>query len=272
MIPIGKPIGTSKVYIVDGSNHLQPIGITGELCIGGDGLARGYLNRPALTAEKFVDNPFVTGEKMYRTGDLARWLPDGNIEYIGRIDDQVKIRGYRIELGEIESRLLEHEAIRETVVVAREDKMGEKYLCGYIVSERELTVAELRRWLATDLPEYMIPSYFVHLEGLPLTSNGKIDKRALPEPDASVGTGIEYVGPRNRLEEDLVKVWSRVLRRECIGILDNFFSLGGNSLLAIAIEVELKNIGIKVEEMVVFKHQTIEQLAIHVGALHHEIM
>ncbi|WP_438498695.1 AMP-binding protein, partial [Paenibacillus sp. IHBB 3054] len=179
-VPIGGPIANTQLYIVNDNRQLQPIGVAGELCIAGDGLARGYLNRPELTAEKFVDNPFEPGTRMYRSGDLARWLPEGNLEYLGRIDHQVKIRGYRIECGEIEAQLMAHAHIREAVVMAREDEQGQAYLCAYLVSDEAVPVPELRAQLATQLPDYMIPSYFVELEKLPLTPNGKVDRKALP--------------------------------------------------------------------------------------------
>ncbi|MDP4147694.1 MAG: amino acid adenylation domain-containing protein, partial [Bacillota bacterium] len=205
-ISIGKPISNTRLYIVDKNNKLQPLGVPGELCISGEGLAIGYLNRPELTEEKFIANPYEPGEKMYKTGDLARWLPDGNIEFIGRMDHQVKIRGYRIELGEIESQLLKHEEIKEAVVIDREDTEGNKYLCAYVVSNKEITVTELREHLAKELPDYMIPAYFIQLENIPLTPNGKIDRKALPEPEGEINTGVEYAAPRNEVEEKIVKV------------------------------------------------------------------
>jgi len=234
-IPIGRPMQNVKAYILDKNNGLQPIGIAGELCIGGDGLAAGYLNKPELTAEKFVANPFITGEKMYRTGDLARWLPDGNIEYLGRIDRQVKLRGYRIELGEIESRLMEHEAVKEAAVAAREDENGDKYLCAYITPERKdeiLEVSKIREQLMKVLPEYMIPSYYVELNKLPLTGSGKVDKKALPEPGKAAGTGKDYEAPKNETQKKLASIWQEILKTDKIGINDNFFELGGHSLKA----------------------------------------
>ncbi|PFU38419.1 hypothetical protein COK88_31090, partial [Bacillus cereus] len=173
----------------------------GVICAGGDGLARGYLNRDELTREKFVPNPFVSGERMYRTGDLGRWLPDGTIEYLGRIDHQVKIRGYRIELGEVESVLQEVDSVREAVVVVRENEDGLKQLCAYFVGEESLTVAQLREEMSEELPEYMIPSYFVQLKQMPLTPNGKIDRKALPEPEQNLQIGTEYVAPQTPVEE-----------------------------------------------------------------------
>ena len=228
-ILIGKPVGNTQVYIMN-DNMLCGIGISGELCISGDGLARGYLNRPDLTVEKFVPNPFVKGERLYRTGDLARWLPDGNIEYLGRIDDQVKVRGFRIELGEIESQLLKLEAVKEAAVLAKKGEVDDHYLCAYIVSEEEIVASELRACLSVNLPDYMIPPYFVRLEEMPLTANGKLDRKALPEPEGKAEA--EYVAPRNKTEEILAKIWSEMLGKEQIGIYDNFFELGGHSLKA----------------------------------------
>ncbi|KEK19799.1 hypothetical protein BAGA_05230, partial [Bacillus gaemokensis] len=226
-IPIGKPIANSKIYIVDRCGNLAPIGIAGELCITGESLARGYLNQPELTAEKFVDNPFESGTKMYKTGDVAKWLPDGNIVFMGRIDHQVKIRGYRIELGEVESALQKVELVRESIVVARENEGGVKRLCAYFVGDESLTVRQLREAMSQELPEYMIPSYFVQLAHMPLTPNGKIDRKALPAPEGNLQTGTEYVAPQTPIEEMLVSIWQTVLGVPQIGVLDNFFDLGG---------------------------------------------
>ncbi len=229
---IGKPISNTKYYILSRNGKLQPIGIPGELCVAGECVGRGYINMPEVTKAKFIDNPFNKGERMYKTGDLVRWLPDGNVEFLGRIDNQVKIRGYRIELGEIEGKLQNHEQIKEAVVVVGEAENGEKYLCSYIVPNREMTVGELRSYLSRELPEYMIPSYFVMLENLPLTPNGKIDKRALPKPEGSINTGVEYEAPRNETEEILAGIWEEVLGIDRVGINDDFFELGGHSLKA----------------------------------------
>ncbi len=261
-VTIGKPIANAKVYILDKHNNLLPTGVAGEICVSGKGLARGYLNRLELTAEKFVDNPFETETKMYKTGDLARWLPDGNIEFLGRIDNQVKIRGFRIELGEIESKLLSHTEIKEAVVIDKEDSNKNKYLCAYIAVEREQTVAELREHLSKELPEYMIPTYFIQLDKLPLTANGKVDRKSLPEPDGSVTTGAEYEAPRNEIEEKLVSIWSEVLGIEKIGINDNFFELGGHSLKAISIIAKIhKKLNVELPLRELFKTPTIKSLA-----------
>ncbi|MGF9966589.1 amino acid adenylation domain-containing protein [Bacillus rhizoplanae] len=230
-IPIGKPVHNTKVYILSKSNQVMPIGVPGELCVSGDGIARGYLHNEELTNEKFQDNPFEKGSRMYRTGDLARWLPDGNIEFLGRIDHQVQIRGYRVELGEIESNLLKIEGIQDAIVINKE-KNGDEYLCSYYISQTEYSVQELREHLLTNLPDYMIPLYFIKLDQMPLTPNGKVDRKALPEPTEDIGTGRAYVAPRNEREEKLVDIWSKILGVNRVGIQDDFFELGGHSLTA----------------------------------------
>ncbi|MEG4530219.1 amino acid adenylation domain-containing protein [Microcoleus sp. D2_18a_D3] len=236
-VPLGLPIANTQIYILDSYLQPVPIGVAGELYIGGDNLARGYLNRPELTAEKFIPNPFDTQAKtrLYKTGDLARYLPDGNIEFIGRIDGQVKIRGFRIELGEIEAVLGQHPDIAQAVVVAREDEMAQKRLVAYLISEQKQapTHKEIRNFLTSKLPEYMVPSAFVILKSFPLTSNGKVDRRALPAPDEMRPelTG-NFVAPRTNIEEVLAAIWAEVLKLEKVGIYDNFFELGGHSLLA----------------------------------------
>ncbi|MCX7923159.1 MAG: amino acid adenylation domain-containing protein [Clostridia bacterium] len=281
-VNIGKPIANTQIYILDKHNNLQPPGIPGELCIGGDGLARGYLNRPELTAEKFIPIPFtneqliidngelegdncklssVNCQLLYKTGDLARWLPDGSIQCLGRMDYQVKVRGFRIELGEIESQLLKHELVREAAVTARDDGSGNKYICAYFVGETSLAVDELREFLSLELPDYMIPSYFVQLERLPATPNGKIDRNALPEPVADVVTGIEYVPPRNDVEERLVEAWQEVLGRSRVGINESFFALGGDSIKAVQLISYLQRYNLKVRTRDIFRCATIAGLS-----------
>ncbi|WP_430113425.1 amino acid adenylation domain-containing protein, partial [Paenibacillus sp. B1-35] len=265
---IGKPIPTLKVYVLDENRRPVPIGVTGEMYVAGEGLARGYLNRPDLTAEKFVDSPFAEGEKLYRSGDLAAWLPDGNIEYLGRIDHQVKIRGYRIELDEIETQLLNVEGVEEAVVLARQDGGGEKALVAYFVANRMLTVSEMRTSLAQGIPGYMIPSYFVQLERMPLTSNGKVDRKALPEPQGGIQTGVEYVAPRNRTESQLVKIWEEVLGYSGIGVLDNFFELGGHSLRATNLVSKIqKEMNVELPLRDVFRYSTIEEMALAISRI-----
>ncbi|WP_144504970.1 AMP-binding enzyme, partial [Bacillus pumilus] len=201
----------SKVYILDRSLNLQPIGVWGELVVAGDGVARGYLNCPDVTAEKFLESPYVSGERMYRTGDLARWLPNGNIEYLGRMDHQVKIRGYRIEIGEIEMALLNIKGVQEAIVIPKEQDNGEKALCAYFVAKRSYLINEMKEQLSELLPHYMIPSYLVQLKQMPLTPNGKIDRKLLPKPEEELQTGTEYVAPRNPVEETLTEIWQKVL-------------------------------------------------------------
>ncbi|WP_379148757.1 amino acid adenylation domain-containing protein [Paenibacillus sp. sgz500992] len=270
-VPIGGPIANTQLYIVSDNRQLQPMGVAGELCIAGDGLARGYFNRPELTAEKFVDNPFEPGTRMYRTGDLARWLPDGNLEYLGRIDHQVKIRGYRIECGEIETRLLAHAHIREAVVMAREDEQGQAYLCAYLLSDETVPVAELRAHLTAQLPDYMIPSYFVELEKLPLSPNGKVDRKALPEPQGRMQAGSEYVAPRSKTEAKLATIWQDVLQVGQVGIQDNFFELGGDSIKAVQIAARLRGHGLHLGIRDLFRYPTIMELSPHVQKLARQI-
>ncbi len=234
-VSIGRPIANTQMFILDQSLNPLPIGAPGELYIGGDGLARSYLNRAELTAEKFIPDPFSNqpGRRLYRTGDLARYLSNGDIECLGRADDQVKVRGFRIELGEIEAVLNQHPAVRQVVVIAREDRPGDKSLVAYFVSahETELSVTELRDYIKGKLPDYMMPSAFVALEELPLTPNGKVNRRALPAPDFTANKD-SYVPPRTKDEELLAGIWADVLRLETVGVEDNFFELGGHSLLA----------------------------------------
>jgi amino acid adenylation domain-containing protein len=236
-VTIGRPIANTQIHILNSFLHPVPIGVQGELHIGGAGVARGYLNRPELTAEKFIPDPFsaAPGARLYKTGDLARYRPDGNIEFLGRADHQVKIRGFRIELGEIEAALGQHPAVREAVVLAREDAAGEKRLVSYVVADREPlpTTTDLRNFLKEKLPEYMVPAVFVLLDALPLMPNGKVDRWALPAPDRSrPELDKAFVAPRTPTEELLAEIWAQLLDIERVGIHDNFFDLGGHSLLA----------------------------------------
>ena len=260
--PIGRPIDNSDVYVLD--SHLQPvpIGVPGELHIGGVSLARGYLNRPELTAEKFIPHPFrdEPGARLYKTGDLVCYLPDGNIEYLGRIDHQVKVRGFRIELGEIESVLASFPAVREAAVIVREDQPGNKRLVAYVVFEHVLESSELRALLKETLPEYMIPSAFVALDALPLTSNNKVDRRALPAPERAQREDI--VAPRNELEQILADIWTDVLKQGQVGIHDNFFELGGHSLLAVQLTTKIQQqFGKECHVASLFQSPTIAQFA-----------
>ncbi|MCY8881064.1 amino acid adenylation domain-containing protein [Bacillus spizizenii] len=260
-VPIGKPISNIQLYILQ-AGHMQPVGVAGELCIAGDGLARGYLNRPELTAEKFVKNPFSAGERMYRTGDLARWLPDGNIEYLGRIDHQVKIRGYRIETGEVEAALFHIPSIQESIVLAQEIN-EEISLCAYYTANDTLTAGELREHLSRQLPSYMIPAYFIQLKAMPLTLNGKIDRRALPSPRENL-TGMDYTAPRTELEKILAATWESVLGLERVGVSDHFFELGGDSIKSIQVSSRLYQAGYKFEIKHLFKYPTISELVPYV--------
>ncbi|WGU92450.1 amino acid adenylation domain-containing protein [Paenibacillus dendritiformis] len=261
---LGRPVEGTEILVLDRHGKLAPIGVPGELCIAGTGLARGYLNRPELTAEKFVPHPYKPGERMYRSGDEARWLPDGNLEYLGRLDQQVKVRGYRIEPGEVSHQLLQHPAVREALVTAEREEGGHAYLCAYLVTERECTVSDLRAHLSRSMPEYMIPSYFVKVEQFPLLPNGKIDVRALPAPDLA-DAGAEYAAPRSFIEETLAAIWQEVLGAERVGVYDHFFELGGHSLkvrlLTARIEKELQ-VDIPLKE--VFARPVLEHLAAYV--------
>ena len=259
--PIGKAIPDLQLYVLDERQKLAPIGVAGELYVGGAGLARGYLNRPELTAERFIANPFLEGERLYRTGDLARWRTDGSIEYLGRIDQQVKIRGFRIELGEIEAVLSRQGSVKEAVVVVR-DESGTKQLVAYVVPQETLDVAALRATLKAELPEYMVPSFFVSMEAMPLTSNGKLDRKALPAPDGDrpdLESG--YVAPSSDAERALVAIWEDVLNVRPVGIHDNFFSLGGDSIRSIRVRALAAEQGILFSLRQLFQTTTIHLLA-----------
>uniref|UniRef100_A0A2P1CYX5 AptB n=1 Tax=Fischerella sp. CENA298 TaxID=1622126 RepID=A0A2P1CYX5_9CYAN len=241
-VPIGKPIGDRTVYILDENLNRVPIGVFGELYIGGTSVARGYLNQPNLTRKKFIPNPFIAGDILYKTGDLVRRLPDGNLEFIGRIDTQVKIRGFRIELAEIEAILGQHPDLKQVVVMAREDEPGNKFLVAYLIAtNNSLTTSSLRNFLKAKLPDYMIPAVFVFLDKFPLTPNGKLNRRALPAPDSNQrNIEVDFVAPRTEIEQELATIWTEVLKLKQVGIHDNFFDLGGHSLLATQVVSRLK--------------------------------
>jgi amino acid adenylation domain-containing protein len=266
-VPIGRPIANTQIYILDGRGTPVPVGVAGEIHIGGAGVARGYLNRPELTAERFLDDPFSNeaDARMYKTGDLGRWLPDGNIEYLGRNDFQVKIRGFRIELGEIEAKLAACPGVREAVVVAREDVAGDKRLVAYVVSQNEdaaPSIADLRERLSRDLPEYMIPSAFVSLAALPLTPNGKLDRKALPAPDQNAVATREYEAPIGETEQAIAAIWQDLLGLDRIGRHDHFFELGGHSLLAVRLVTRLRAaLGVDIALRDVFAQPTLSGLA-----------
>lgn len=245
-VPIGKPLTNVEIYIFNLDNQLQPVGIMGELAIGGVGLARGYLNQPELTAQQFIPNPFNgfqlnNRSRLYKTGDLARWLPDGNIEFFGRLDQQVKIRGFRVELGEIEARLRSHQDVKEAVIVDQTDQNGNKYLCAYLITGQDLKSPEIKAFLSKTLPDYMIPARFIRLPNLPVNVSGKINRRALPDPSQIVDWGEEYEAPRSAIEEQLVKIWQEILGPINIGRKDSFFDRGGNSLLLIQLYNRLEH-------------------------------
>jgi acyl-coenzyme A synthetase/AMP-(fatty) acid ligase len=233
-IPVGRPIANTQIYIFDQRRNPVPIGIPGELYVGGTSVGRGYLNRPELTQAKFIPHPFSShaGDRLYRTGDLARYLPDGNIEFLGRIDTQVKIRGIRIELGEVEATLNTHPQIQQAIVLVREDPFGDKCLVAYIVGEVR-SADQLQEFLRQMLPAYMLPSAFIGIDSIPLTPNGKIDHKALNALKGSeILPSLEYVAPQTSTQEKLVQIWSELLGKEQVGIYNNFFELGGHSLLA----------------------------------------
>ncbi|ARV57485.1 non-ribosomal peptide synthetase [Nostocales cyanobacterium HT-58-2] len=264
--PIGRPIANTSIYILDSNLQPVPIGVPGELYIGGVALARGYLNRPELTQEKFICDPFTEeeGARLYKTGDLARYLNDGNIEYLGRIDNQVKIRGFRIELGELEALLNQHPAVLQAVVIVRQDIPGDKRLVAYVVPDQDavVTTSELRHFLKEKLPEYMTPSAFVLLEVLPLTPSGKINRRALPAPDTTLDQQASYVAPCNETERQLTQIWEEILGIQPVGVRDNFFDLGGHSLLAVKLFAQIeKKFAKKLPLATLFQSGTVEALA-----------
>jgi amino acid adenylation domain-containing protein len=260
---IGVPIPNSAVYLTDSTHNLVPYGSIGEICIGGVGLARGYLNREELTKEKFIDNPYNPSERLYRTGDLGRWREDGNLEYLGRMDDQVKIRGYRIELGEIEQALSSQKATGQAVVIARAiNNAKDKELIAYTTGDA--TAEELKAYLKESLPSYMVPNYYVHLQSIPLTSNGKVDRKALPDPE---GTGMQqatYISPKTETEKELVKIWSEVLGVDeaTLSIKADFFNIGGNSLKAIRLITKIhQSLNIRLMISDLFFNSDLESLA-----------
>jgi len=265
VVPIGRPVDNTQMYVLDAEFQPVPVGVVGELYIGGVGLARGYLKRPDLTAERFIPHPHSTeaGARLYRTGDLGRYLPDGQLECLGRVDRQVKIRGYRIELEEIETVLTEQAGVREAVVVARADAGHDKTLVAYVVPTGDaLSVEELRTRLRPRLPAYMMPAAFVLMDALPLTRNGKIDLRALPAPGREPGGGREFVAPRTALEETVAGIWAEVLGLERVGVADNFFELGGHSLLATRIISRLRDtFRLELPLRVLFEAPTVAELA-----------
>ncbi|MFM8277089.1 MAG: amino acid adenylation domain-containing protein, partial [Cyanobium sp.] len=270
-IPIGRPIANTRIYLLDDDGQVVPIGVAGEIYIGGVGVARGYLNRPELTAERFLPDPFASQPqaKMYRTGDLARWLPDGNLEFLGRVDFQVKIRGFRIELGEIEAALRSGDGMRDAVVLAREDVLGEKRLVAYVTADAAAGSTDpadlpprLQAHLQSRLPEYMVPAAFVVLEAFPLTPNGKLDRKALPAPEAEAYASSAYEPPVGPVEQTLAALWSELLRIEQVGRHDDFLALGGHSLLAVQLISRLRvSLGLEVSLAELFAHPVLADFA-----------
>ncbi|HTQ78688.1 MAG TPA: amino acid adenylation domain-containing protein, partial [Thermoanaerobaculia bacterium] len=269
---IGRPLSDLALHLLDGSGRPVPIGVPGEIHVGGAGVARGYLARPALTAERFVPDPFADGLRLYRSGDLARWRPDGDLEYLGRIDRQVKVRGFRIELGEIEAALAEHPGVREAAVVAREDRPGDVRLVGYVSSTAAAVQPDpapqaLAAFLAERLPSYMVPAAWVLLERLPLTANGKVDRAALRAPEERGGGGA-YLAPRSPVEQVLAGIWEEVLERQRVGVEDDFFALGGHSLVAAQVTSRvLKAFSVELPVRALFERPTVAALAVEVERL-----
>lgn len=262
-ISIGRPIDNTQVYILDEAMQPVPIGVAGELCIAGAGVALGYLHRDDLIAEKFIANPFVPGARMYRTGDLARWRREGTLECLGRLDHQVKLRGFRIELGEIEAVLLAHPSIKQSVVIMRNDEPQNPRLAAYVVAKDAWSLTEIKYFLATHLPAYMLPNHIVRLDALPLTPNGKIDRRALPAPADVVQEDVEdFVPPRDHIEIQLAVLWEQLLNVHPIGVRQNFFDLGGHSLLAVQLVAGIRErFGVELPVSLLFQHNTVEALA-----------
>uniref|UniRef100_UPI003877AF93 non-ribosomal peptide synthetase n=1 Tax=Pseudomonas asplenii TaxID=53407 RepID=UPI003877AF93 len=263
---IGKPVGNTQFYLLDEQQQPVPLGVPGEIYIGGAGVARGYLNRDDLTAERFLQDPFSQDKtaRMYRTGDLGRYLADGNIEYLGRNDDQVKIRGFRIELGEIDARLAKHPAIHEAVVTAREDVPGDKRLVAYYTlaeGQASLEIDSLRGWLMGQLPAYMVPVAYVPLDALPLTPNGKLDRKALPAPDGNALINRGYEAPQGETEIALAEIWQQLLGVAQVGRHDHFFELGGHSLLAVSLMERMRQEGLEADVKTLFEHPTLSEYA-----------
>ncbi|MBR8695291.1 hypothetical protein CBF41_19275, partial [Bacillus velezensis] len=261
-LSIGRAIANTRAYILGDGDQVQPEGIAGELCVAGRGLARGYLNREEETAKRFTADPFVPGERMYRTGDLVKWNAQSGIEYIGRIDQQVKVRGYRIELSEIEVRLAQLADVHDAAVTAVEDKAGNTALCAYVAPQQD-DIEALKAALKDTLPDYMVPAFWVEMDELPVTANGKIDKKALPEPDIEAGSAA-YKAPETEMETLLSDIWEEVLGLDQIGVSDNFFTLGGDSIKGIQMASRLNQHGYKLEMKDLFQHPTIEELVSYV--------
>jgi amino acid adenylation domain-containing protein len=262
-ITLGEPIANTQIYILDKNNEIKPLGVQGELCIGGDGVARGYWKLDELTRQKFINNPFVEGGRIYKTGDLVVRKFDGTLDFVGRMDDQVKIRGYRIELSEIDLVLLNHESIDDAAVVVKEDSNKNKILCAYYVSASDLFADELREFLLKKLPGYMVPGYFIRLEKMPMTSNGKIDKKSFPEfSREKLSLTNNYEEPKNNSEKTIIDIWKEILNLQSVGVNDNFFDVGGHSLLIAKLTHLIKvRTGIELDDMDIFRYPTIRLIS-----------
>ncbi|HLK98248.1 MAG TPA: AMP-binding protein, partial [Hymenobacter sp.] len=262
-IPIGRPLSNTSVFILDNAGHPAGIGIVGEICIAGDGVAMGYLNQPELTAEKFIPNTYNSnGKYFYKTGDYGKWLADGSVDFIGRKDDQVKVRGYRIELGEIESVLQRAPGVKQCAVTASANEGGSRKLVGYVVGEGPHQAQAWQTYLKEKLPDYMVPAVIVEINQLPLTSNGKVDKKALPDPATLLNNPEDaYEAPTTVLEQHLASIWQKLLSVERVGVQDNFFELGGDSIITIQVASRLKRLGYSLQPHQVFENPTIAQLA-----------
>ncbi|NMY72726.1 non-ribosomal peptide synthetase, partial [Pseudomonas sp. WS 5414] len=265
---IGRPMANARIYLLDELQRPVPLGVIGELYVGGAGVARGYLNRDALTAERFLDDPFCAEPqaRLYRTGDLARWRADGSLDYLGRNDDQVKVRGMRIEPGEIEAALLSHPALKEALVLVREGRLLAYFTEHAEVSNQELDLQDLRDHLQGRLPDYMLPVAYVRLLALPLTANGKLDRKALPQPDQDAWLSREFEAPQGEVENALAQIWSELLQVQQVGRHDHFFELGGHSLLAVSLIERMRQIGLGADVRVLFNQPTLAALAAAVGS------
>jgi amino acid adenylation domain-containing protein len=265
-IPIGKPVENAEIYILDNHGRLLPLGLTGEICVAGSGLAAGYLKKPELTAEKFVPHPFKEGERMYRTGDLGYWLPDGNVTFSGRIDNQVKIRGYRIEPGEIEAAILQSGYVENTVVLIKEDAETRKYLVAYVIPAQGYQQSTLYSYLKAQLPDYMLPGMIIEMERFPVNINGKLDVKALPAPDERLQATNEYLAPTNETEEKLVAIWQQLLGLSRIGIQNNFFQIGGDSLTVLKLRQRIEEeLNIEINVVDLFTYTTVQEFATYIS-------